>query len=130
MKKIISKKELREFGFIIGFAFPILVGWFIPLITGHAFKVWTIYLGVLGITMGLIAPFMLYYPFEFCIKLRYVLVWVSSRILLALFFILVLLPIALVMRLFGYDPLRNRRKRVATYRENKKNYKLNLSSIF
>ena len=129
MKKIISKKELREFGFIIGFAFPILVGWFIPIITGNAFKVWTIYLGVLGITMGLIAPFMLYYPFEFFIKLRYVLVWVSSKILLTLFFILVLLPIALVMRLFGYDPLRNRRKRVSTYRE-KKNYKLNLSSIF
>ena len=130
MKKIISKKELRDFGLLIGFAFPILIGWLIPLITGHAFKVWTLYLGVFGITMGLITPFLLYYPFKIWMKLGNVLFWVISRILLAIVFIAVLLPIALVMRLFGYDPLRSRRKGFATYRENKKNYKLDLSRIF
>ena len=129
MKKIISKKELRDFGFLIGFAFPIFIGWLTPLITGHAFKVWTIYLGFLVITMGLIAPFLLYYPFKLWMKLRYLLIWVNSRILLALFFIVVLLPIALVMRIFGYDPLRSRRKGFDTYRERKK-YKFDLSRIF
>ena len=130
MKRIISKKELRDFGILIGFGSPILIGWLIPLITGHAFKVWAIYLGVLGITIGFIAPFLLYYPFKIWMKLRYFLVWVNSRILLALIFILVLLPIALVMRLLGYDPLKSRRKGDATYREIKKNYKLDLSRIF
>ena len=130
MKKIISKKELRDFGLFIGFGSPILLGWLIPLVTGHAFKVWTLYLGILGITMGLIAPFLLYYPFKISMKLGYVLGWVNSRILLGIVFIVVLLPIALVMRLFGYDPLRSRRKRVNTYRENKKDYKLDLSRIF
>ena len=130
MKKIISKKELRNFGLLIGFAFPILIGWLIPLIMGDAFKVWTIYLGILGITMALITPFLLYYPFKFWMKLRYLLIWVNSRILLFLVFVIVLLPIALVMRFFGYDPLRVRRKGLDTYRENKKKYKLDLSRIF
>ena len=38
MKKIISKNELRDFGLLIGLAFPTLIGWLIPLITGHTFK--------------------------------------------------------------------------------------------
>ena len=130
MQKKISKKELRNFGLLTGLGSPILLGWLIPLIMGHAFKVWTLYLGVLGITIGLIAPFLLYYPYKICAKLGYALGWVNSRILLSLVFIAVLLPIALVMRLFGYDPLRIHRKGQKTYRENKKNYEVDFFRIF
>ena len=132
MQKKISKKELRNFGLLTGLGSPILLGWLIPLIMGHAFKVWTLYLGVLGITIGLIAPFLLYYPFKIWTKLGlgYALSWVNSRILLGLVFIAVLLPIALVMRLFGYDPLRIHRKGQKTYRENKKKYEVDFFRIF
>ena len=33
MKELISKKELKEFGYIIAFGFPLLIGIIIPLIT-------------------------------------------------------------------------------------------------
>ena len=130
MQKKIPKKELRNFGLFTGLGSPILLGWLIPLIMGNAFKVWTLYLGVLGITIGLIAPFLLYYPFKIWTILVYALGWVISRILLGLVFIAALLPIALVMRLFGYDPLRIHRKGEKTYRENKKNYEVNFFRIF
>ena len=130
MQKKFPKKELRNFGLLTGLGSPILLGWLIPLIMGHAFKVWTLYLGVLGITIGLIAPFLLYYPFKIWTKLGYALGRVISRILLGLVFIAVLLPIALVIRLFGYDPLRIHRKGEKTYRENKKNYEVNFFRIF
>ena len=30
MKETISKKQLRDFGLLIGFGFPILIGWLLP----------------------------------------------------------------------------------------------------
>ena len=63
-------------------------------------------------------------------KLGLTLGWVNSRIILSLAYIIVLLPIAFVMRLIGYDPLRTKAKEVKTYRENRKNHKTDLTRIF
>ena len=41
-----------------------------------------------------------------------------------------LLPIALIMRFFGYDPLKKRKNNDNTYREDKRNYVNDLNRIF
>tara|TARA_B100000212_G_C27048081_1_gene394485 strand:+ start:132 stop:524 length:393 start_codon:yes stop_codon:yes gene_type:complete len=130
MKEKISTKQLREFGLLIGFGFPILIGWFLPSITGHGFRAWTLWIGCSGSILGLIAPSLLEYPYRGWMKLGHLLGWVNSRIILALVFILVLLPIAGVMRLFGHDPLKRRKNGEKTYREIIKNRKINLTRIF
>ena len=130
MKEIISKKQLREFGLLIGFGFPLLIGWLIPSLTGHGFRAWTLWVGFLGLISGIIFPRSLYYPYKFWMKLGLTLGWVNSRIILGLVFIIVLLPISFVMRLIGYDPLRTKLKKVKTYRENRKNHKTDLTRIF
>ena len=130
MKEIISKKQLREFGLLIGFGFPILIGWLIPLLFGHQFRTWTLWIGVPGLLIGLIAPRLLYYPYKVWMALGHVLGWINSHIILGLLFILVLQPIAYIMRLKGYDPLRSKRKGEKTYRENRKDYKIDLNRIF
>ena len=130
MKEIISKKQLREFGLLIGFGFPLLIGWLIPSLTGHGFREWTLWVGFIGLIIGLTSPRLLYYPYKFWMKLGLTLGWVNSRIILSLAYIIVLLPIAFVMRLIGYDPLRTKAKEVKTYRENRKNHKTDLTRIF
>ena len=130
MKEIISNKRLREFGLLIGFGFPLLIGWLIPVLTGHGFRVWTLWIGFPGLLIGLTSPRILYYPYKFWMKLGVILGWVNSRIILGLVFIIVLLPISFVMRLIGYDPLRTKLKEVKTYRENRKNHKTDLTRIF
>ena len=130
MKEIISKKQLHEFGLLIGFGFPLLIGWLIPSLTGHGFRAWTLWVGFLGLISGIIFPRSLYYPYKFWMKLGLTLGWVNSRIILGLVFIIVLLPISFVMRLIGYDPLRTKLKKVKTYRENRKNHKTDLTRIF
>ena len=130
MKEIISKKQLREFGLLIGFGIPILIGWLIPLILGHQFRTWTLWIGVPGLLIGLIAPRLLYYPYKVWMALGHVLGWINSHIILGLVFILVLQPIAFIMRLTGYDPLRSKRKGEKTYRENRKDLKIDLKRIF
>ena len=130
MKKIISNKLLREFGLLIGFGFPLFIGWLIPAFTGHGFRAWTLWVGSLGILIGVTSPRLLYYPYKFWMKLGLTLGWINSRIILGLVFIIVLLPISVVMGLIGYDPLRTKLKEVKTYRENRKNHKTDLTRIF
>ena len=110
MKQTISKKQLREFGILIGFGFPILIGWLIPLLFGHEFREWTLWIGIPGLIIGLAIPRLLHYPYKIWMELGYALGWVNSHIILGLVFILVLQPISYIMRLTGYDPLRRRRK--------------------
>ena len=130
MKEIISKKQLREFGFLIGFGFPIMIGWILPLLFGHEFRAWTLWIGVPGLILGLISPRLLHYPYKIWMELGHALGWVNSHIILGLVFIIVLQPIALVMRLTGYDPLRRHRKGEKTYRENKQNHHTDFTRIF
>ena len=98
MKETVSKKQLREFGLLIGFGFPILIGWFLPLLIGHEFRAWTLWIGVLGLILGLTSPRLLYYPYKGWIALGHSLGWINSNIILGLVFILVLQTIAYIMR--------------------------------
>lgn len=50
---------------------------------------------------GLLAPSLLRFPHLWWMKFAGLLGWVNTRILLSAFFILVLTPVGLVMRLFG-----------------------------
>ena len=130
MKEIISKKQLREFGLLIGFGFPLLIGWLIPALMGHEFRAWTLWVGFTGLLFGINSPRLLYYPYKFWIKLGLTLGWVNSRIILGLVYMIVLLPIAFVIRLIGYDPLRTKQSGEKTYRENRKDHQTDLTRIF
>lgn len=130
MKETISKKQLIEFGIVIGFGFPILIGWLFPSFVGHGFRLWTLWVGIPALILGLIAPRLLFYPYKSWIALGHALGWVNSRVIIGLVFIFVLQPIAFVMFFFGYDPLKIRRKRTNTYRENRQNHQIDLNRIF
>ncbi|MBO8232704.1 hypothetical protein CU311_08335 [Prochlorococcus marinus str. MU1402] len=130
MKDTISKKQLREFGMLIGLVFPILIGWLLPLLFGHEFRTWTLWVGIIGLVLGLTSPRLLYYPYKGWMAIGLTLGWFNSRIILSLVYIIVLLPISFVMRLIGYDPLRRRRKGDKSYRENKQKHQTDLTRIF
>ena len=130
MKQPILKKQLREFGLLIGFGFPILIGWLLPSLSGDAFRAWTLWVGIPGLIIGLIAPRLLHYPYKSWMALGHALGWVNSYIILGMVFILILQPIAYIMRLKGYDPLRNKRRGEKTYRENRKDHQTDLTRIF
>ena len=130
MRETTSKKQLREFGILIGFGFPILIGWLLPLLFGHEFRLWTLWIGVPGFILGLTIPRLLHYPYKIWMALGHALGWVNSHIILGLVFIFVVQPIAFIMRLTGYDPLRRRRKGEKTYRENRLNHQTDLTRIF
>ena len=132
MQENISKKQLREFGFLIGLGIPIVIGWGIPAISGHMFRAWTLWIGITFLLLGVLKPFLLYYPYKGWMTLGNALGWLNSRIILGLVFFIVLQPIAFIMKVFGYDPLRQtqRERKKVSFRELKKNYKIDLTRIF
>ena len=130
MKEKISKKQLFEFGLLIGFGFPLLIGWLLPSLAGHGFRSWTLWVSLPAFIFGLTSPRLLYFPYKGWIALGHALGWVNSKIILSLVFIIVLQPIAFIMFLIGHDPLRRRRKGAKTYRENQQNHQPDLTRIF
>ena len=130
MKNKIHKKELKEFGFIISILFPILVGWALPSFSGHSFRTWTLWISLPSLIFAILKPELLFYPYKTWIKIGNILGWFNSRIILGLVFLIVLQPIALIMRIFGHDPLRMKKSNQKSYRELKTNQKINLKKIF
>ena len=116
MKKNISIKILREFGFLISFTLPILIGWFLPAIGGHSFRVWTLWFSLPILILALIKPLMLFYPYKAWMKIGNILGWLNSHLILGLVFISVLMPISLFMKIIGYDPLRINKQNKKSYR--------------
>ena len=45
IKRNISKKQLRQFGLLMGFGFPIILGWIVPHLSGHDFRIWNLFFG-------------------------------------------------------------------------------------
>jgi hypothetical protein len=125
-----SRKQLREFGFLLAIGFPLLLGWLLPALRGHGFHTWTLWIAIPGLTFGLLAPRVLGWPYRGWMALGHALGWFNSHIILGAVFLLVLQPIAFVMRLTGYDPLRRRQQKLTTYREVREHKAINLTRIF
>tara|TARA_B100000161_G_scaffold226858_2_gene173176 strand:- start:434 stop:826 length:393 start_codon:yes stop_codon:yes gene_type:complete len=130
MKKSISKNKLREFALLIGFGFPIILGLIIPLLSGHQFRIWTLWVSIATLLIGFLKPLLLYYPYKLWMAIGYILGFINSRLILGIIFIFMVQPISFTMKIFGYDPLRLKTNNQRSYRENKKNYKINLNNIF
>ena len=130
MKNKISNKQLRDFGYLIGFGLPLFIGWLIPSITGHAFRVWTLWISIPTLLIGLFSPRILRKPYQAWMLLGHVLGYLNSRIILGIVFIIVLQPIAFVMKAFGYDPLRSKKSNLLTFKEKKTGSKVDLTRIF
>ena len=130
MKTNPSKKQLQEFGILIGLGFPIIIGWLIPAISGHIFRSWSLWVGFTSLILGILKPGLLFYPYKGWMKLGHALGWVNSRIILGLVHLIILQPIAIVMKIFGYDPLKVKKSNEKSYREIKKDKKFDFKKIF
>ena len=130
MKNSTTKKQLREFGLLIGIMFPIIIGIIMPLIIGHNFRIWTFWVAIPFLLIAILSPRSLFYPYKTWMMLGNALGWINSKLILGLVFLLVLQPIAIIMKITGYDPLRLKKINVNSYKENKKHHKINLNKIF
>lgn len=130
MKEFITKQKLREFGFLVGIGFPIFFGFLIPWIFGHDLRLWTLFFGLPLLFLAILNPKILFYPYKGWMNLGHFLGRINSSLILGFIYIVVLIPIAYIMKIFKYDPLRKKRFETDSYFENKREHKIDLTKIF
>jgi hypothetical protein len=114
MKKRSFRIE-REFGLIVGGVLVLLGGWWIyrGKLTDVAQVVLPV--GSALILLGLVWPRALIYPNKAWMKLAELLSFVMTRLILGVVFFLIVTPIGVIKRLFGWDPLSRRGGRSVSY---------------
>tara|TARA_Y100000991_G_scaffold94712_1_gene71384 strand:- start:235 stop:630 length:396 start_codon:yes stop_codon:yes gene_type:complete len=125
-----SKKQLREFGLLVGFLFPLFIGWLLPIMFDHGIRMWTIFVGLPLIILGIYSPTYLKYFYKKWISFGNSLAFINSHFILGIVFILVLVPISFIMKLLKYDPLKIKKESLKTFREVRKYSKIHLEKIF
>lgn len=119
MNKVVGKQKSwraeREFGLIVGGMFLLLTGWWLYRGKFHTVTQITLPVGALLVLLGIILPRALFYPNKAWMALAEALSFVSTRIILAVVYFLIITPIGLVKRSFGWDPLYRRAPRSDSY---------------
>ena len=125
-----SEKTFRYFGLLVGVLFPLFLGYVVPILTGHHFLIWTLFVGFSLIILAIFAPKLLRLPYKIWIGIGNFLGFINSRIILGVIFVVLMQPIALIMKIIGYDPIKRKRNSSSSYREVRKNDKIDLDKIF
>lgn len=100
-----NPKILREFAWIMAGMIAFLFGLVIPLLKGHHLPILPWAIAVVFVLLGLLAPRSLKPVYELWMKIGHVLGWINGRIILTLIFVLVITPMALVMKLLKRDTM-------------------------
>ena len=113
----VDNKELRKFGFIFAGILIVLFGLLLPWLRDHDPHRWPFYIGVPVALLAAIWPAALRPLYIVWMKFGAVMGFINTRIIMSVFFFLLLTPIAWVMKLAGKDPMaRALEKTAKTYR--------------
>ena len=105
MDQAATRKELRQFGLMVGAVFTVIGLW--PLVfRGEPLRLWAIGTGGLLIACGGILPQLLAPIHKGWMWVGHILGWINTRILLGIVFYALITPIGLVFRLMGKDTMR------------------------
>ena len=100
-----TRKELRQFGLLVGGVFTVIGLW--PLVfRGEPLRLWAIGIGGLLIACGGVVPSVLAPVHKGWMWVGHILGWINTRILLSIVFYALVTPIGLVLRLMGKDTMR------------------------
>lgn len=110
-----SWRAEREFGLIVGGMLLLLSFWWLYRGKFHSLTQITLPVGAVLLLLGLVIPRLLYYPNKAWMAFAEALSYVSTRIILAFVYFVIITPIGFVKRLSGWDPLDRRAARRETY---------------
>lgn len=112
-----NKKELRQFGMLLGTIIPLLFGLLLPWLWGHVFPLLPWIIGGVLWVLAIAVPSLLQPIYRIWMKIALVLAFVNSRIILGLIFFAIVTPMGFIMRLMRRDPMtRKCDRQVESYR--------------
>jgi hypothetical protein len=109
-----DRADLRNFGLVLGALFAAFFGLLPFLRNYHSVHIWPWVLAAVLWILALVRPSMLSYPYVAWTRLGWILGWLNTRVILTVIYTLLIVPIALVMRLWGRDRMGQHFDREAT----------------
>ena len=107
----------RKFGITTGIIVGLLFGLLLPWIFDFNYPLWPWVITAVLTGLAIIFPVALQPVYIIWMKFGLVMNWINTRLILGILFYLMFLPIGLVMRLFGKDPMQRKLdKNLASYR--------------
>ncbi|NNE05788.1 MAG: sxtJ [Xanthomonadales bacterium] len=113
MNKTLDRQELRQFGLrfagVLAVLFGLLIPWFrFGLAAWPAWPMWPWIAAALVAAWAAVHPASVRFLYAPWMKFAAVAQWVNTRLIMLLLFYLVMLPIGLLLRLFGKDSMQRR----------------------
>ncbi len=105
----------RNFGLVVGGVFAALGGWWLWRGKFPSLAPFALGLGAALVLLGLVYPRALVIPNRLWMGLAEALSFVMTRVILAIIFFLIVVPIGLLRRAMGGDPLGRRATRSESY---------------
>jgi hypothetical protein len=115
--KPMSIKELRKFGLVTGALIIVFIGAFLPWLGHKNILDWqkiTLPLGSVLMVWALVHPASLNYVYKPWMYVADKIGWVNTRIIMAVLFYVIIMPLGIIMRLFGKDPMARKFETQAT----------------
>lgn len=97
-------KELRQFGLILAFILFVLFV-VIPFFRDKSPTLTAVSIIVILVLWALVLPASMKHLFKLWMMIGELLGWVNTRIILGVVFVVLFLPVSIMMRLMGKDPL-------------------------
>ena len=104
----LDARGYRKFGLTTGAIIIVLFGLLIPWLFNLNFVKWPWILGGVLMLWGLLVPTTLKPVYVGWMKFGNIMNWINTRIILGILFYGMFLPIGVVMRLFGKDPMQRK----------------------
>jgi Saxitoxin biosynthesis operon protein SxtJ len=111
-KIIADSREVRKFGITFWVVLSLFGGFL--LYRGNAAWPYLFAAGGIFLLLGLVAVPVLRPIYFGWMKFAQVLAWINTRLILGVFFYVVMTPVGLIMRLIGRDPLQRKLDRAAS----------------
>ena len=112
----VNNNELKSFGILFGSIFSVLFGIILPWLLSKDMAYWPWLVGALFILLSLIYPNGLSRFYKIWMKFGYVMGWINTRIILAMMFYFMFVPIGFCIRILRKDLFNIKFKNVETYR--------------
>ncbi len=113
----VDNPTLRKFGIATGSVLALLFGLLFPWVFDYAWPYWPWIITAFLIASALVWPPLLRPIYHAWMKIGSVLAWINTRLILSIMFYLIFLPVGMVMKLAGKDPMsRKLDKSLESYR--------------
>ena len=103
-----TPKALRDFGLIMAGMLILMFGVVFPWLFSFSTPYWPFIAAFVFAVVALLKPMFLAPVNRVWLKLSNVLGWINTRLIMGLMFFVLIVPMGLVLRLLGKDPLSNK----------------------